>query len=620
VPPQAKSFVKEWYRNVLDVAIVLLVVLVMPARATQELRITERRAIGNGWHPWYEIKADPEDSRNLIVCGTKWDGAANSPFGFIYASSNGGATWQTALEDRSTNWVTEHSCAFGSQHRAYFISEAATVIDGEPQEEGDATRLFVSTDGGQHWVKTIKTGWADYSTSAVNSVSGSLYTFFNSWNTTRDLARNWGGNVGLLVFSKDGREVAGPYFNSAVRDLGYVGIFPKDALALRSGVVVALYLGKRQTRVGWAGDLGVIRANLPPEPSLETTVISHPRMDNQCFNFSDASLTYDTERNRLFLVYLDGCKDTSRMMLTLSRDEGKTWTHSTVVADPRNVHPRAYAPSLAVSQSGALALLWEEGEDRRSGRWLLSYVRDLKLVEPLTELVSSSGKYEVDNDSLWTSVGKADEADRKSPFDSNALTLSVHSELNSVWRSSGLIAAGDRLLAVWPSASSGQQHLHFGVLGAHGAGSVKKDLGNGKESSGTDMTLQSTILYAGPQSFDSMTGTLKVNVRLANRGYRPFKVPIKLEAKEIRSAMGIVSVLNASNGLPGAGAMWDISDSVTGNQIPPNTSSHPFCLSFHLEISPGGASPLERDELLFLKIKVVASDEGHARDEKEEKN
>jgi hypothetical protein len=66
--------------------------------------------------------------------------------------------------------------------------------------------------------------------------------------------------------------------------------------------------------------------------------------------------------------------------------------------------------------------------------------------------------------------------------------------------------------------------------------------------------------------------------------------------------------------------MWDISDSVTGNQIPPNTSSHPFCLSFHLEISPGGASPLERDELLFLKIKVVASDEGHARDEKEEKN
>src|SRR5882757_8695972 len=128
-----------------------------------------KTSVADGWHPLYQIKAGPECAQNLIVCGAKWDAATNAPFGFVYASSDEGATWHSVLEDKNSAWVTEHSCSYGPNHRAYFISGASRVIDGVPHHELGTTRLFVSSDSGWHWVETIKTGWADYSTSAVSS-------------------------------------------------------------------------------------------------------------------------------------------------------------------------------------------------------------------------------------------------------------------------------------------------------------------------------------------------------------------------------------------------------------------------------------------------------------------
>src|SRR5882724_4528808 len=109
-----------------------------------------RVPVAEGPHLWYEVQSDAEDPANVIVCGTRWDAETNGPVGFVYASKDGGATWRQALEDRRTAWVTEHSCAFGSNHRAYFVSEASKVVDGWTHHELGRTSLFVSTDGGQH--------------------------------------------------------------------------------------------------------------------------------------------------------------------------------------------------------------------------------------------------------------------------------------------------------------------------------------------------------------------------------------------------------------------------------------------------------------------------------------
>jgi hypothetical protein len=617
--------VKIFRQQIVCSALVVLAglgVFVVPAGA-QGLHLDAQVPVGDGWHPWYEIKADPETPNGLIICGTKWDAQRDSPFGFVYVSGDGGTTWQTAMEDRNSAWVTEHSCAFGSHHRAYFISVAFNDVEKELNYHQDlgTSRLYVSTDGGQHWRETIKTGLADFSTSAISSASGELYTFYNG-SSPGDSGRHFGSNVGLLIFSPDGKNVRGPFFDPAVQALGYYGAYPSNATALKSGAVVALSYSTRQTPSGLEGDLGFIRAKPSPESSLAYTIISHTIIGKDCLNSDQGSLAYDAKRNQLFITYIDGCRDT-QIMLTSSGDEGKTWTKAVAVAHPQNSDGRVVYPSLVVSSSDALGLLWEEGQG--SGNWLFSHIRDQKLVGPLVELSRGPRNRQLCDDSLWTAIEGTEEPDELHDSNVNtqpkpSITLSVRTGSAAVWRVSGLIAKSNKILAVWPSVTSAGTTLYFGVLApvdstqnAHGS-IPTTDVG------ASDVTRQSVILYGGRQHFDSGTATLKVCLALENRGDKPMRAPIKLEVKDIGSPAGTVSILDSTNSLPGVGALWDISHSVTGNEILPKTTSNPFCLSFHLEIPPEGIPSQAGDGLLNLEMRVLASGDAPSQNKKGQKN
>lgn len=567
---------------------------------------------GQGWHPWYEVKADPENTENVVVCGTKWDSRNNSPFGFVYSSHDGGASWHTTLEDRGSTWVTEQSCTFGPHHTAYFLSEASKVIDGMPHHEEGKARLFLSTDAGEHWTETMKTGWADYSTSAFNTSAGKVYTFYNAWYTTHEPGSAVGGTVGLLLFSADGREVSGPFIEKAMRTAGYHGVFPVDATALKSGAVVALYSAKRETKHGWKEDLGIVRADQPGNPSLTSVVIAHPSMDAGCFNFSDASMTYDPARDELFVAYVDGCKAQSRIVLTASLDGGKTWTQSATVITRSAQGHRLYFPTLAATPNKGLVLLWEEGADRRTGGWFASYVRDSRLVGDKAELSQHSDNFAVHDDSLWTSVDRTEEPAQHS-LSGSTLTLTVLSELNNVWRGQGLTISGDHVVAVWPSQNQVEQGLNSGILGG------ESSLESADGSQGTvqggwrNVAKQTAILFGGKQHFDDTTGSLEICLMLANRGKTALGVPIALEVESIRSPLGEVSITDSSNRLPGVGAVWDITSAVTGDRILPGGTTSVFCPMFRLHPSAKVTLPSERDELVVLELKVLVLNQPSGR-------
>lgn len=565
----------------------------------QQSDLSSPTIVNDGWHPWYEIRADSENPKNLIICGTKWDALLNVPFGFVYASSDGGTTWQSVLEDRNSAWVTEQSCAFGSKGRAYFVSEASKIVDGEANHALGTTRLYVSTDAGQHWTQTLKTGWADFSTSAVSITSGRLYTFFHTPDTMEP-GRKWGTNVGLLVFSADGKSVTGPFFDTAIQDFNYRGTYPSDAIALRSGAVVALY--QAMDASGGEGRLAIIHADQSLAPSLETTVISRTILGKDCDSLDRGSLAYDAERDRLFVVYGDGCEN-GPIMLALSDDEGRTWTNGVALTNVDKLQRKIVSPSLVAGQNGALALLWEEGW--YSGKWLLSAIRDLKLVEPPIELSDGVSKFEISNDSLWFQVAQSNTHQTGYSRFRPPITLNVVSNLNDVWRGSGLVASYNKVFAIWSSGDTRGMHLYGGLLNPWGVGS-KQQNPTAQNATETDVTEQTVVLYGEAQHFDNTTGTVEVCLTLGNRGDKPLKLPIRLEAREIKSSVGVVSILNATNGLPGVGASWDISDSITGHQLPPRTNSLPFCLSFHLDISPKGASLPGAARLVTLGMTVSA--------------
>jgi hypothetical protein len=558
-------------------------------------------SVSTGWHPWYEVQVDPEDQKDLIICGTKWDARQNAPFGFVYNSRDAGRTWQTALEDHRSAWVTEQSCAFGPKHMAYFVSEAAETKNASFDHELGKSRLFVSVDGGGHWSYGTDTGWADYSTSAVNVSTGTLYLFFNE--VTNGTIRSSGASVGLLRFSPDGKTVEGPFVNSEMQRLTYEGVFPSEATALKSGKVVALYWGTRQTLTGREADLGIIRADKSPNAKLDFYPLSHAPIGGDCINFDSGSLAYEAQLDRLYVLYVDGCKET-RMMITSSDDEGKTWTKAEPVSDSESPSRRIVNPSL-VANAGTLGLLWEDGQG--SGRWLFSNIQANVLERPVRELSCGSNQFRVSNDALWTWIyqpGSPNTYQANEPMEPS-FTLNVRTELNNVWRGRGLALADGDMIAVWSSGNVDRMHLYSRKLAAfdglaHGDGN-----GGLQRSREMDVTAQTALLYGGIQEFDNKTQNLKVCLALENRSGGPIRTPIKIKLDQLESPLGEVSVLSSADEISHRTAIRDISSAVTGSQIPEGMKSNHFCLSFHIGIT-NPEWPLKGVDLLSVRVKVYS--------------
>lgn len=584
------------------IALVLGLLLAAMGRVSAQTPNLEQVVpISRGLHPWYEVKVDPEDPNDFIVCGTQWDPSVNGPAGFVDASFDGGKTWHSVFQDRETAWVTEQSCAFGPRHRAYFISEASNVIDGFPHHELGTTRLFVSTDGGRHWAETASTRWADYSTSAVSTASGQLYTFFQAAWIARQGDGNRGNSIGLLVFSRDGKKISGPFFDAGMEKQHYRGVYPSDAVALQSGAVVALFYGKRQTQLGWELDVGTIHADAAGSHVTET-VIDHPAAGavGGCSNMSNGSMAYDPADGRLFVAYRAGCANESRMMLTSSVDEGRTWAPSTVIAEGAAA-TRISAPSLVIDSHGELGLLWRNNAD--SDQWLFSYVLNHRLNAAALDVSPGTRQRAISDDSLWTWIYQPGMQVVEGGARLNDLiTVNVRDMADPVWRAEALVALPDKILAVWPARDDNGMRLYSGVIG--GSQLQPAQINRTRPGVAEDVTSRTLLLYCGPemcdgcggQHFDPRTGELTVYVVLANRGTEPIKKPIKLEVRGLRSARGSISIINASNGLSGVGAVWDVDDSLTGSQISPGTSSNPFRLSFKIghitRRNPSGGSGL----------------------------
>lgn len=570
--------------------------LAAPFTHAQKLQLQSKTAVGTGWYPWYEVKADPDNALNLILCGSSWDTTRNALFGFVYASTDGGKAWRVALEDRSTTWVSETSCAFGSGHTAYFISEASKVIDGVAHHHLGTTRLFVSTDGGQQWVESSRTAWADYSTSAVSAVSGTLFTFYNN-SGTHDVEKNWGSTIGLLKFSPDGRTVSGPFLDPTMKERNYVGVFPSHAVALRDGTVAALFFGARDTQNGREYDLGLERAGLSPSSPPTFNVIASTK---KCLNLDGFSLAYDVPNENLFVAYGEEAGAGCRLMLAVSRDAGKTWVSNVLLNSSGTSRTSVDHVSLARGQDGTLGLLWED-----SGNWRFATGTDSAVVDPPVELVSEPKEVPISNDSLMTVIYEPGEASPEGSNSGVTTSLNVRAMTGVVWRSSGLIASRNVFYAFSPTVVLGGEGLFLTVLSAKGGSDHPANQAGLQDIQEQDVTKQTVLLYGRAQSFNKATGTLSVDLRLGNRGDTPIRSPIRLKVKQISSRAGKVSILNADNGLTGSGAMWDVSEIVLGDQIAPGaTTYNTFRLSFHIEQSTGA---IPTYNLLDAAISVLAA-------------
>jgi hypothetical protein len=142
------------------------------------------------WNNWIVIEADPNDWHHLLACGDKWSPQANSLSGFLYASFDGGRSWQLKVADSSSGWVSEESCTFGPDGRAYFIADASRLIDGLTRHDLGQTHVYSSKDDGCTWSPPVVWDkWTDHDAVAVDNTvgrrRGAVYVFYNAFQDVK---------------------------------------------------------------------------------------------------------------------------------------------------------------------------------------------------------------------------------------------------------------------------------------------------------------------------------------------------------------------------------------------------------------------------------------------------
>lgn len=570
-----------------------------------------------GWYPWYQAVADPTDPKRLIVCGSKWDAKDNALYGFVFSSLDGGQSWSAALQDKNSAWVSEQSCAFGVNGKAYFVSESAKVIDGSLRHDLGTTRIFVSNDAGHTWAPAAKTSFADYSASVVDSVPGPnqnrLYTFFNDpGSSTIDPVKEQtepnGNRVGLITFKDGEKHVTGPIFNPKMRALGLQGSYPEKALLLNDGSLLSLYVGGP---TGAEPTLGAVRTNRDRAELAAPVVVVTRRAPSQQEQWclGDAS-AYDPSQDRVYVVYPTSQDGRCRLILTVSTDGGSTWSEGQPILQSDTTSHAFQDPAMAFNRNGILGLVWRD--EPASDCWYFAASADkgktFTSPQALSQcfnirtlsLTESNASLRMEG-TLWM---PSDPSKPESPSGRVVPGLHVVDDRDTVWRNDSLTATSDGVFhPVWIETGNGEGQLRTARVIVGASAEDRLSTLPMREEDAHDISQEIAILYGGEQRYDISSGALTVKVVLKNKSRKPIRGPIFLKALTLDSELGKLEIANASNGASGSGAVWDLGNAMPGKWLQPGATTEPSSLVFRVP----NVAPPRGIEVVSMQLEILAS-------------
>jgi hypothetical protein len=606
--------------------LLLLVGVASPNSVGQQVHVNARvraNPAGGGWYPWYEIAASPTDANQLIVCGTRWDVRSNAFYGFVYSTSDSGKTWSAALEDTSSSWVTEQSCAFGADDRAYFVSEAAEVVDGVPSYKGGTTRIYVSGDAGRTWAEGARTAWADYSASAVDTRPGPgqnrLYTFFHDFvagapESTGGGVKATGSRVSVIAFKAGERRVESPIVNSKTRALEYLGSYPQKAFLLKDGSLLALCFARLKTS-GSVDEL-IVAVRLDKNRvvlSDPISIVRSPINDGQACYPSDFAAAYDPWRDRVVVAYPAFENGQCEFVLKTSLDGGMKWSNAQRIKPPETMSQSFHSPAMAFGRGGILGLIWRD--EPLSDCWYFSASSSdgetFSAAEPLSDCFEKRKVSLVETGASLRMRGtvRVDAPPASGTPLSGQRVLGLHllDSRNRVYRNTGsLLSTADGVFhAVWIEAGHGEGELRTAAVTAGDSAERVLPALPVLDDGARDVTQDMALLYGGDQHYDISSRTLAVSVVLKNKSDRAVKAPLFIKALSLKSELPQLKIANASNRLSGPGARWDLTTVVPNGVLEAGATTRPFTLIFKL---PDSAAPVREIDLLSLEIRVFACD------------
>lgn len=610
----------------LCLGVALLPTLVVSSGYAQDVRVesnVQASPVNGGWYPWYELAAGPADPDHLIVCGSRWDVHDNAFYGFLYSSPDGGRTWHTALEDKSSAWVTEHSCAFGANGTAYLLSEASKVIDGIPHHDMGTTRIFVSHDAGRSWAEAVRTGWADYSASVVDTQSGPnqnrLYSFFHDFEFNPpdrpwDENRRDASRISVMDFKAGETRVDGPLRNPRMDSLHYHGAYPERVFLLKGGELLALYIAALRTKEGLDDTINAVRLDGDHLTLADpVTVVRAAITSARCYP-SQLAAAYDSSADTVYLAYSVSTGGRCGFVLRTSVDEGRTWSAEQQVPELGARSPGIFAPALAFNNAGILGLMWREGpvsdcwyfSASRDGGKTFTHAQSLSQCSATQDLLAGNWNASLRMSAMRSVIdGPIAPPSYSGPH--YVLVLNVVDGRNAIWRNSGaLTTTSDGVFhAVWVERGQGEGLLR----------SARVIVGNLRETQippaqlpkkeTHNITQDIALLYGGDQHYDLQNGTLTVDVILKNASKESLRGPLFMKVLALDGEVGKVEIANASNQARGPGAIWDLSEALLDGVLLPGATTKPYSLVFRLLEE---YTPTREAEVLSMQFEVLTYD------------
>jgi len=562
------------------------------------------------WNNWIVIEADSNDWHHLLACGDKWSPQANSLSGFLYASFDGGRSWQLKVADSSSGWVSEESCTFGPDGRAYFIADASRLIDGLTRHDLGQTHVYSSKDDGRTWSPPVVWDkWTDHNAVAVDNTvgrrRGAVYVFYNAFQDvkTERVERIEAG--AYPVFSPD-RSANVDEFRTSATTVGVFAKLPISARVLSDGSAIALF----GTAMGFdlPSPIEVLTTNPDGTNPFRLTQVMRVVASPKCLSYPAMAIdnSASPSRGRIYVMGADASSGSCRVLMSSSSDNAKTWSAPVPVNIPNGFPTKpdstgSFIFTMAVNRRGVIGLAWTEKE---LTCWHFSASTDGGMSfspgVPLSECPnggSLNGRFL----NYYVEAYPGDDIDVENTSHSSTTTFSLRGSLGYVWRTSMATTPDGVFHPVWMENVNGGGQIWTASV------SIGEDPHQTPPSSSGLQDISSHVTFdLANEFYDEATGAVFVDMAIVNRSgaQTRFRGPVLLKITDLRSDFGAVEVENSDNNERGVGTVWDLTSLIPSDGLPPGGISDRRTVWFR--ISNPKLPPSRLANLVVVQAKIFA--------------
>jgi hypothetical protein len=293
-----------------------------------------------------------------------------------YASSDGGATWEPVLEkmtEKAGPTYVDPAVAFGPSGSAYFASLGRLGT-------GNFIDIVRSRDGGKTWTGDTRLEHRDDRPFLVVDCTTGEFCDRLYCTCSLESEKQW-RRLGIYV-STDGGKAFNPPHALPVEPDGSA-IIPGPPVVLSDGVLVIPYqssFSRTDPKKGVHHSYSIRlrrsqtggKSFLPEQTVCVREPDTWPTAINPMLAVDPGSNAY---RDRLYLVWSEATLQGLSVMVSMSKDKGKTWSDPVALSEqarqgagPAVETHDGVLPVVAVNKAGVVAVSWYDSRGSRPGK------------------------------------------------------------------------------------------------------------------------------------------------------------------------------------------------------------------------------------------------------------